>query len=32
MKVLPRINCQSATVLHAILTDPTRRAAVIGQC
>ncbi len=31
VKLLPRINCQSATVLHAILTDPTRRAAVIAQ-
>ena len=38
VKVLPRINCQSATVLHAILTDPTRAARSIepaesaGQC
>ena len=31
VELLPRINCQSATVLHAILTDPTRRAAVISQ-
>ncbi len=31
VKVLPRINCQSQTVLHEILTDSTARAAILNQ-
>ncbi|MGZ4431467.1 MAG: glycosyl hydrolase family 18 protein, partial [Gaiellales bacterium] len=29
--VLPRVNCQSASVLHAILTNPTLRSATLAK-
>lgn len=31
VKLLPRINCQATAVLHAFLTDPTRRTNVLNQ-
>jgi spore germination protein YaaH len=31
IRVLPRVDCQSPTRLHAILTDPATRAAVLAQ-